>query len=145
MGKGRKRHTLAYLTPGKETQYLLYRRLGGTQGPSGQVKKYLPLAGFFLFSCTLYCIRAWFFVLIVLHFAFCLTIPASDRSQTFALDRFLDIPACSKLLFRLTTFLCLFVHNIHTQCMYAAALYTYMHLHWKPLHHCVQGLAAGLP
>ena len=59
---------------------------------------------FFVFSCTLYFIRTCFFVLIVLHFAFCLYLQhtaqtsmlpvafelatqASDRPHTFALDR----------------------------------------------------------
>jgi hypothetical protein len=39
---GGQRHSPAALPPGK-TRYLLYRRLGGTQGRSGQVRKiYLP-------------------------------------------------------------------------------------------------------
>ena len=33
-------------TPGKKTQCLLYRRLGGPQGQSGQVRKMSPLPGF---------------------------------------------------------------------------------------------------
>jgi hypothetical protein len=33
-------------TPGKETQYLVYRRLGGPQGQSEQVQKTLPSPGF---------------------------------------------------------------------------------------------------
>ena len=33
-------------TPGKETQYPLYRRLGGPQGRSGQVRKISPQPGF---------------------------------------------------------------------------------------------------
>ena len=67
-----------------------------------QETKSMPAARFFLvFSCTLYFIRASFFVLIVLHFAFCLffttqtsvplagfepATPACDRPQTLALD-----------------------------------------------------------
>jgi hypothetical protein len=35
---GEKRHAPAALTPGK-TQYPLYRKLGGTQGQAGQVRK----------------------------------------------------------------------------------------------------------
>jgi len=42
MGVGGQSHATAALTPGK-TGYLLYRRLGGTQGRSGQVQKiWLP-------------------------------------------------------------------------------------------------------
>jgi len=33
-------------TPGKQTRYLLYRRLGGPQGRSGQVRKISPPQGF---------------------------------------------------------------------------------------------------
>jgi hypothetical protein len=33
-------------TPGKETQYPLYRRLGGPQGRSGRVRKISPPPGF---------------------------------------------------------------------------------------------------
>jgi hypothetical protein len=33
-------------TPGKETRYPLYRRLGGPQGRSGQVRKISPQPGF---------------------------------------------------------------------------------------------------
>jgi len=33
-------------TPGKESQYLLYRRLGGPQGQSGWEQKIVPLLGF---------------------------------------------------------------------------------------------------
>jgi len=33
-------------TPGKETRYPLYRRLGGRQGRSGQVRKISPSSGF---------------------------------------------------------------------------------------------------
>ena len=36
----------AVLPPGKETQYLLYRRLGGTQGLFGRVLKISPSPGF---------------------------------------------------------------------------------------------------
>jgi hypothetical protein len=45
MGVGGQRHTLAALRPGK-TRYPLYRRLGGTQNRSGQVRKILPPPGF---------------------------------------------------------------------------------------------------
>jgi hypothetical protein len=34
-------HT-GHFTPGKDTQYALYRRLGGFQGQSGQVQKIWP-------------------------------------------------------------------------------------------------------
>jgi hypothetical protein len=33
-------------TPGKETQYPMYRRMGGPQGQAGQVQKILPPLGF---------------------------------------------------------------------------------------------------
>jgi hypothetical protein len=33
-------------TPGKETRYSLYRRLGGSQGRSGRVRKISPPPGF---------------------------------------------------------------------------------------------------
>jgi hypothetical protein len=33
-------------TPGKETRYPLYRRLGGPQGRSGRVRKISPPSGF---------------------------------------------------------------------------------------------------
>ena len=33
-------------TPGKETRYPLYRRLGGPQGRSGRVRKISPTPGF---------------------------------------------------------------------------------------------------
>jgi hypothetical protein len=45
MGVGGQRHTPATLPAGK-TQYPLYRRLGGPQGRSGQVRKILPSPGF---------------------------------------------------------------------------------------------------
>ena len=45
MGVGGQHHTPAALPPGK-TQYPLYRRLGGPQGRSGQVRKISPPAGF---------------------------------------------------------------------------------------------------
>jgi hypothetical protein len=45
MGVGGQRYSPAALPPGK-TQYPLYRRLGGPQGPSGQVRKILPPPGF---------------------------------------------------------------------------------------------------
>ena len=44
-GGGGQRHAPAALTPGR-TQYPLYRRLGGPQGQSGQVRKILPPPGF---------------------------------------------------------------------------------------------------
>ena len=40
------RHAPAALPPGKETQYPLYRRLGGSQGRSGRVQKISPAPGF---------------------------------------------------------------------------------------------------
>ena len=84
----------------------LYKTLGGPQALSGRVRKVsFPPAFVFLYSLLLclYFIRTCFFVLIVLHFAFCLSlqhtiqtslppagfepaIPASDRPQTLALD-----------------------------------------------------------
>ena len=45
MGLGGQRHAPAALPPGK-TQYPLYRRLGGPQGPSGRVRKISPTPGF---------------------------------------------------------------------------------------------------
>jgi hypothetical protein len=45
MGVGGQRHTLAALTQGKN-RYPLYRRLGGPQGRSEQVRKILPPPGF---------------------------------------------------------------------------------------------------
>ena len=83
-----------------------YKTLGGPQALSGRVRKIsFPPAFVFLYSLVLclYFIRTCFFVLIVLHFAFCLSlqhtiqtslppagfepaIPASDRPQTLALD-----------------------------------------------------------
>jgi len=45
MGVGSKRHAPATLPPGK-TRYPLYRRLGGPQGQSGQVRKISPTSGF---------------------------------------------------------------------------------------------------
>jgi hypothetical protein len=44
MGCGQ-RYTPAALPP-RKTQYLLYRRLGGTQGRSGEVRKISPPPGF---------------------------------------------------------------------------------------------------
>jgi len=35
-----------HFSPGKETRYLSYRRLGGPHGQSGQVRKILPPPGF---------------------------------------------------------------------------------------------------
>ena len=40
------RHAPGRFTPGKMTQYPLYRRLGGTQGQSGRVRKTSPAPGF---------------------------------------------------------------------------------------------------
>jgi len=45
MGVGGKGHAPAALPPGK-TRYPLYRRLGGPQGRSGQVRKISPSPGF---------------------------------------------------------------------------------------------------
>ena len=45
MGVGGQGHTEAALLPGR-TRYPLYRRLGGTQGPSGRVRKISPTTGF---------------------------------------------------------------------------------------------------
>ena len=45
MGVGGQRHAPAALPLGK-TQYPLYRRLGGPQGRSGQVRKIPPPQGF---------------------------------------------------------------------------------------------------
>ena len=44
-GVGGQRHAPAVLPPGK-TRYPLYRRLGGPQGRSGQVRKISPPPGF---------------------------------------------------------------------------------------------------
>ena len=44
-GVGGQRHAPAALPPGK-TRYQLYRRLGGPQGRSGQVRKISPPQGF---------------------------------------------------------------------------------------------------
>jgi len=41
MGVGGQRHALVALPPEK-TRYLLYRRLGGPQGRTGRVRKFLP-------------------------------------------------------------------------------------------------------
>jgi hypothetical protein len=45
VGEGSASHHGRFLPPGK-TQYQLYRRLGGTQGRSGQVRKISPTLGF---------------------------------------------------------------------------------------------------
>ena len=45
MGKGGQRHDPAALPTGK-TRYPLYRRLGGPQGRSGQMRKISPPPGF---------------------------------------------------------------------------------------------------
>ena len=39
---GGQRHAPAALPPGKETQYPLYKTLGGPQGSSGRVQKISP-------------------------------------------------------------------------------------------------------
>jgi hypothetical protein len=44
-GVGGQRQPPAALPP-RKTRYLLYRRLGGTQGRSGRVRKLSPLPGF---------------------------------------------------------------------------------------------------
>ena len=41
-GVGGQRHVPAALPPGKDTRYPLYRRLGGSQGRSGGVRKFSP-------------------------------------------------------------------------------------------------------
>ena len=45
MGVGCQLHAPAALPPRKEELYALYRRLGGTQGRSGQVRKMSPRNG----------------------------------------------------------------------------------------------------
>jgi hypothetical protein len=45
MGEGDQRHAPAASPPG-ETQYPLYRRLGGPQSRSGRVRKFSPPPGF---------------------------------------------------------------------------------------------------
>ena len=45
MGVGGQRHALAVLPPGK-TRCPLYRKLGGPQGRSGQLRKISPPPGF---------------------------------------------------------------------------------------------------
>ena len=45
MKVGGQRHAPAALPPG-ETRYLMYRRLGGPQSRSGQVRKISPSPGF---------------------------------------------------------------------------------------------------
>ena len=45
MGVGGQRHAPAAFTPGKN-RYPLYRRLGGSQGQSGRVRKISPPPGF---------------------------------------------------------------------------------------------------
>ena len=45
MGEGQ-RHGLAALLPGKETRYLLYKKLGGPHGRSGRVRKISTTQGF---------------------------------------------------------------------------------------------------
>jgi hypothetical protein len=46
MGVGGQRHTPGRFTPGKETRYQFYRRLGGPQGRSGRMRKISPQPGF---------------------------------------------------------------------------------------------------
>jgi hypothetical protein len=46
VGVGGQRHASATLPPGKEPRYAFYRKLGGPQGRSGQLRKILPLSGF---------------------------------------------------------------------------------------------------
>jgi hypothetical protein len=46
MRVGGQLHAPAALPPGNETQYPLYRRLGGHQGRSGRVRKISPPPGF---------------------------------------------------------------------------------------------------
>ena len=46
MGEGDRRHAPTASPPGKETRYPLYKRLGGTQGRSGRVRKISPPAVF---------------------------------------------------------------------------------------------------
>ena len=46
MGGGGQGHAPAAFTPGKETRYTLYRRLGGSQDRSGRVRKTSPPSGF---------------------------------------------------------------------------------------------------
>ena len=41
-GVGGQRHAPSALPPGKMTRFPLYRRLGGTQGRSGRVRKISP-------------------------------------------------------------------------------------------------------
>jgi hypothetical protein len=56
-------------TPGKETRYPLYRKLGGPRSRCGQVRRISPQPAFFIlffFICTLSVLFFW----IVLHFAF---------------------------------------------------------------------------
>ena len=69
-------------TPGKETQYWLYGRLGGHQGRSDGCGKYHPHRNFFLYSLVL-CTSS---VLVSLS-GFEPATPASERPQTLALDR----------------------------------------------------------
>ena len=73
-GSGQSMLLFDRFTPGQETRYPFYRRLGGLQGQCGRVWKISPHRDFFLNSLAfcLYCIRTGFCVLIVLHFAFCL-------------------------------------------------------------------------
>jgi hypothetical protein len=59
-------HVPAALPPGN-TQYPLYRRLGGTQGRSGRARKILPPPGFF-FS-NMYFIQ---YLHSILHFVYIL-------------------------------------------------------------------------
>jgi len=46
MGVGGQRHTPAALSPGKDTQFPFYMRLGGPQGQAGWMRKTSPPPGF---------------------------------------------------------------------------------------------------
>ena len=111
-------------TPGKETRYPLYRRLGGPQGRSGRVRKIFPPPGFFFSLCT----SSVLFCPVCPCFAFCPycttnttqtsmplagfepAISAGERLQTHALDRSAtgngirspDRPSGSESLYRLS-------------------------------------------
>ena len=95
---------LLYPPPPKEkTRYLLYRRLGGLQNQSGRGRKILPPPGFFfVFSSTLFVLHSLSSLSSILPFRLYLqhttqtsmpparfkpAVPASERLQTYALDR----------------------------------------------------------
>jgi hypothetical protein len=112
---------LGGFTPGKETRYLLCSRLGLPQDQSGRVGKNIVSTGIFFFYSLIRClyfIRTWFSTLIVMYFAFYFYLqhttqtfmplagiepatPASEQSQTLALDRSVkrkaSIPGPSRL------------------------------------------------